>query len=64
MKSFPLLAIPLGFMCVFYGVQGKNVLVKGERAEVLKRDATIRDGLQLIAIGVGYGFLVFRLFFE
>ena len=40
------------------------MLVKGERAEVLERAATVGGGLLLIAIGLGYGFLVFRLFFN
>lgn len=64
MKSFPLLAIPLGFMCVFYGLRGKSILVKSERAKVLERAATVGGGVLLIAIGVGYGFLVYRLFFN
>ena len=64
MKSFTLLAIPLGFMCVFYGLRGKSILPKGERAEALERAATVGGGVLLIAIGLGYGFLVYRLFFN
>jgi hypothetical protein len=64
MKSFALLAIPLGFMCVFYGLLGKSLSRKGERVTGHERVATISGGLLLIAIGLGYGFLVFRLFFK
>lgn len=64
MKLFPIIAIPLGFMCVFYGLRGKSILLKGERAEVLERAATVGGGVLLIAIGLGYGFLVYRLFFN
>jgi hypothetical protein len=64
MKLFPLLAIPLGFMCVFYGLRGKSILLKGERAEFLELAATVGGGVLLIAIGLGYGFLVHRLLFN
>ena len=64
MKSFPLLAIPLGFMCLFCGFRGRSILLNGERAEALERAATIGGGLLFIAIGLGYGFFVFRFFFN
>jgi len=65
MKLLSLLAIPLlGFMCVIYGLLGKSVSRKGERAAVPERVVTISGGLLLIAIGVGLAFLVFRVFFK
>jgi hypothetical protein len=64
MKLFPLVAIPLGFMCMFYGLRGKSVLLKGERAAGLERAVTISGGILLMAGGFGFGFLVFRLFFK
>jgi hypothetical protein len=64
MKLVPLLAIPLGFMFVFYGVRGKSILLKRERAEGLERAATVGGGFLLIACGSGFAFLLFRLFFK
>jgi len=64
MKLLALLAIPLGFMCVFYGLRGKSILLKGERAAGPERAVTVGSGLLLIAGGLGFGFLVFRLFFK
>ena len=51
-------------MCVFYGLRGKSILLKGERAAGLERAVTVGGGLLLIACGLGFGFLVFRLFFK
>jgi hypothetical protein len=64
MKLFPLIALPLGFMCMFYGLRGTSVLRKGERAAGLERAATVGGGFLLIAFGFGWGFLVFRLLFS
>ena len=64
MKLFPILAIPLGFMCVFYGLRGKSILLKGERAAGFERAVSVGGGLLLIACGLAFGFLVFRLFFK
>jgi hypothetical protein len=64
MKLLPLLAIPLGFLCVFYGLQGKSILLKGERAAGFERAVTVGGGLLLITCGFGFGFPVFRLFFK
>ena len=64
MKLLPLLAIPLGFMCVFYGLWGKSILLKGERAAGLERAVTVGGGLLLIACGLVFGVLVSRLFFK
>jgi hypothetical protein len=64
MKLLPLLWIPLGFICVFYGLRGKSILLKGERAAGFERAATVGGGVLLIAGGLGFGFLVFRLFFK
>ncbi len=64
MKLLPLLAIPLGFMCVFYGLRGESILLKGERATGLERAVTVGGGFLLIACGLGFGFLVFRLVFK
>jgi hypothetical protein len=52
----------LGLMCVVYGLRGKSISRKGERATVLERAVTIAGGLLLIAVGLGLGLLVFRLF--
>jgi hypothetical protein len=65
MKLLSLLAVPLlGFMCVVYGLRGKSISRKGERAAVLERVVTISGGLLLIAIGLGCAILVFRVFFK
>jgi hypothetical protein len=64
MKLLPLLAIPLGFMYVFYGLRGKSMSREGERAAGLERAVTVACGLFLIACGLGFGFFVFRLFFK
>jgi hypothetical protein len=64
MKLLPLLAIPLRFMCVFYGLRGESILRNGERGAGLERVVTVGGGLLLIAGGLGFGFLVFRLFFK
>jgi hypothetical protein len=64
MKLLPLVAIPLGFMCVFYGLRGKSILLEGERAAGLERAVTVGGGLLLIACGLGFGFLVFGSFFK
>jgi len=34
MKLLPLLAIPLGFMCVFCGLRGKSILMKDDEPQV------------------------------
>jgi len=47
-----------------YGLGGKSVLRKGERAAGLERVVTVGGGLLLIACGLGFGFLLFRLFFK
>ena len=64
MKLFSLLAIPLGFMGVIYGLQGKSILRKGERAAGFERTITVGGGLLLIACGLGFAFLFLRLFFN
>ncbi len=64
MKLLPFLAIPLGLMCMFYGLRGKSILLKGERAAGLELAVTIGGGFLLIVCGLGYGFLVFRLFLK
>jgi hypothetical protein len=56
MKLLPLLAIPLGFMYVFYGLRGKGILLKDERATGVERALTVGVGLLLIACGLGFGF--------
>jgi hypothetical protein len=63
-KLLPLLAIPLGFMCVFCGLRGKSIFLKGERAAGFERAVTVGGGLLLITCGLGFGFLVSRLFFK
>lgn len=62
MKLLPLLAIPLGFMCVVYGLRGKSILLKSQPAAGLERAVTVAGGLLLIACGVGFAFLVWTLF--
>jgi hypothetical protein len=64
MKLLPLIAIPLGFMCVVYGLGGESILLKGERATGLERVVTVGGGLLLIAGGLGFGFFVSRLLFR
>ena len=64
MKLVPLIFIPLGFMCVLYGLRGKSLLLKGERADGLERAVNVGGGLLLIACGLGFGFLVVRLVFK
>ena len=61
MKLLPILAIPAGFICVFYGFRGKSVLRSDDRASGLERAATIGGGIILIACGLGFALLVFRL---
>ena len=62
MKLLPLLAIPLGFMCVVYGLRGKSILLKGQRAAGLERALTVGGGLLLIACGLGFALLIWTLF--
>jgi hypothetical protein len=65
MKLLSLLAVPLvGFICVIYGLLGKSVSRKGERAAVLERVVTISGGLLLIATGLSLALFVFRVFFK
>lgn len=44
MKLFPLITIPLGLMCVVYGLRGESILLKGERAAGLERTVTVGGG--------------------
>jgi hypothetical protein len=63
MKLLALLAVPaFGLMCVFYALRGKSILRKGDRAAGGERAITVVGGLLLIACGLIFGFLVFRLF--
>ncbi len=55
-------AVPLGFICVFYGVRGKSVLHHGERAAALERIISVGGGLLLIACGVWFSSFVFEYF--
>ncbi len=64
MKLLPLLAIPLGFIALAYGVRGKSLLLQGEQGVGVERAVTVGGGLLLLMIGFGYGLLVFRLFFR
>jgi hypothetical protein len=64
MKLLPFGAIPLGFMCVIYGLRGKSIQQKGEPAAGRERAATVCGGLLLISFGVAYGVLVYRLLFK
>jgi hypothetical protein len=64
MKLFPLIAIPLGLMCVVYGLRGKSILLKDEQAERIERAVTVGGGLLLIAGGLAFGLLVSRLLFR
>jgi hypothetical protein len=62
MKLLSLLAIPLGFMCVVYGLRGKSILLKGQPAAGLERAVTVCGGFLLIACGLGFAFLLWTLF--
>ena len=64
MKLLPILAIPAGFTCIFYGFRGKSALRKDDRATGLERPATIGGGILLIGCGLGFAFLVFRMLFK
>lgn len=64
MKLLPLIAIPLGLVCLVYGLRGESILLKGERAAGVERAVTVGGGLLLIAGGLAFGFLVSRLLFR
>lgn len=64
MKLLPLIAIPLGFMCVVHGLRGESILLKGQRAAGVERVVTVGGGFLLIVGGLAFGLLVYRWIFR
>jgi hypothetical protein len=62
MQLGALLIIPLGFMCVFYGLRGKSMLHQGEQAVGIERAMSVFGGVLLIACGLWYVSFVFQHF--
>ena len=54
MKLLPLIAIPLGFMCVFYGLRGESILLKGGAGHRSRTRCNCRRRIPIDRMRVGF----------